>query len=142
MQSDQRLWSVGYFFAGAASREKSAERGPRSSSKILPARWRLRQLSVVCRESRQCSVTRIRKEKIAPSQPDRSASRHSPEIGGRNDSSVRNACPRMSLLRTGAVMEQSLQYATGHFVSNCHFCFTSSPSRSKIDPWSGLHLKH
>ena len=61
------------------------------------------------------------KRKIASSQPDRSASRHSPETGDRNDSLVRNACPRMSLLRTGAVMEQSLQYATGHFVFQLPF---------------------
>ena len=141
MQSDQRLSSVGYFFASAplAKHHPSDVRDRRPN---IARAMRLRHIQRGLQRIKAMFCNANPKRKIAPAQSARSASRHSPETGDRNDS----LCATHILACLCCAREPSwsslFKYATGQFVSNCHFCFTSSPYRSKIDPWSGLHLKH
>ena len=107
MQSDQRVWSVGYFFAGAP-RAKNHPSEVRDRCPNIALAMRLRHIQRGLQRIKAMFCNANPKRKIASSQSAWSASRHSPETGDRNDSLVRNARPRMSLLRAGAVMEQSL----------------------------------
>src|SRR5512147_2583499 len=107
MQSDQRLSSVGYFFAGAplAKNHPSDVRDRRPN---IARAMRLRHIRRGVQRIKAMFCNANSKRKLASSQSARSAYRHSPETEDRNDSLVRNARPRMSFLRTGAVMEPSL----------------------------------
>ena len=83
MQSDQRLWSVGYFFAGAplAKHHSSEVRNRRPN---IARAMRHIQRGVQRIKAMFCNANP--KRKIAASQSPGSASRHSPETGDRNDS--------------------------------------------------------